>query len=392
MPKRVPPLSAKTLINTRPQKEPIEFVDGFMPGLRVRIMPSGARTWSLNIRDSKGVRRRFDVGAGLGVAEARRKAETLRRAIREGADPTAERRAARQRAQAAREGIGTLEALVDLYFTTGPGKERRRANATKQLIKSVFAKALNAPLLDLKRPALQLIADEWRSGQSAALAVRSIRPCLKWAERRELAPAGISTLETPAAPRKRDRVLSADEIKAIWPHLEGAHGGVIKWLLMTGCRLNEAAGMNWTEVHGDKWTIPAARSKSKRARTIPLPGQALSLLASLPRGNLEDLVFRSARGGHLSNWDRVTKVVQEKSGTSAWHRHDLRRVVGTILGELGFEPHVIAVVLGHAHVAPGVTAVYAKSRYSREHQQALQTLADHLDRITAGSNVIRLAV
>jgi hypothetical protein len=62
---------------------------------------SGTRTWSLNIRDSKGVRRRFDVGANLGLSEARRKAEKLRKAVRDGADPTSERRAGRQRAQAA---------------------------------------------------------------------------------------------------------------------------------------------------------------------------------------------------------------------------------------------------------------------------------------------------
>ena len=46
---------------------------------------TGTRAWSLNIRDSKGVRRRFEVGSGLSLAEARRKAEDLRRNIRGGA-------------------------------------------------------------------------------------------------------------------------------------------------------------------------------------------------------------------------------------------------------------------------------------------------------------------
>lgn len=391
MPKRVPPLSAKMLATIRPQDHPVELVDGFVPGLRVRIMPSGTRTWSLNIRDSKGERRRFDVGAELGLAEARRRAEVLRQAVRDGADPTATRRAARQRRQAAKEGVGTLEALLDAYFTTGPGKERRRAAATVRLIKTVFAKALRTPLLDLKRPTLQVIADGWRSGQSAALAVRSVRPCLKWAERRDMAPAGISALEPPAAPRQRDRVLTTEEIKAIWPHLEGTHGAVVRWLFWTGCRLNEAVGMTWGEVHEGKWTIPANRSKSKRDRVVPLPTQAVALLQSLEAGDRNALVFPSSRGGRLSNWDRVTKILQERSSTEGWHRHDVRRTVATILGDLGVAPHILRVVLGHADVAAGATAVYARSRYTREHGEALQVLADYIEQLFTPDNVIRLS-
>jgi integrase len=393
MPKRVPPLSAKTLANVRPSKDPVELVDGFVPGLRVRIYPSGTRSWFLIVRNRVGERGRFHVGTGLSLAEARRKAEDDRKKIRDGADPTAERRAARQRARAAREGVGTLGALLENYFTTGPGGILRRARKTKQLINTVFGKVLAVPLLDVKRPTLQLIADEWPSRHSAALAVRSIRPCLKWAEKREMVQVGISDLEPPAAPRKRERVLTEDELKAIWPHLQGSHGYVMKWLLLTGCRLNEAAGMTFDEIQADRWTIPAARSKSKRERVIPLPAQALALLRSSVAGEGCSLVFPSARGRLLSNWDRVTKTLQEASRTSGWHRHDLRRTVATMLGDLGFAPHVVGVVLGHAHVAEGATAIYARSRYQREHQEALQALADEIDRITGSeTNVIRLKV
>jgi integrase len=203
---------------------------------------------------------------------------------------------------------------------------------------------------------------------------------------------GISDLEPPAAPRKRERVLTEEEIKAIWPHLQGPHGYVMKWLLWTGCRLNEAAGMTFGEIQADKWTIPAARSKSKRERVIPLPSQALSLLHSRAISDPNSLVFPSARGGVLSNWDRVTNKLQEASGTSRWHRHDLRRTVATMLGDLGFAPHVVSVVLGHAHVAEGATAVYARSRYQREHREALQALADHIDNIVIPGNIVRVAV
>jgi hypothetical protein len=119
MPKRVPPLSARALSRVRCDGRSIELVDGYVPGLRVRIHPGGTQSWSLNIQDSKGNRRRFSIGSGLGLAEARRKAERVRRAVHEGADPTNERRVARQRARAARAGIDTFEGLLEDYFVNG---------------------------------------------------------------------------------------------------------------------------------------------------------------------------------------------------------------------------------------------------------------------------------
>jgi integrase len=396
MPKRVPPLSAKTLAAVRPSGRLIELVDGYVAGLRVRVLPSGTRTWSLNIRDSRGVRRRFDVGADLSLSEARRKAEQLRKSVRDGADPTLERRTRRLRAQAAGDGVGTFRALLENYFTKGPGSQRRKALRTRQIIQTVFEKVLDDAAVNLDRAKLQLLADSWRSAQTAALAVRCLRPCLKWAERRTLVSPGAADLEPPAQVGKRSRVLTNNELRAIWPHLGGAHGQVIKWLLWTGCRLSEATGMTWGEVENDLWTIPSTRRKNGQSHTVPLPRQAGDMLrtAAIHREESQSgsFVFPSTRARQLSNWGWQTKRLHRLSGTSGWHRHDLRRTVATLLGDLGFAPHVVSVVLGHAHIAQGATAVYARSRYQREHREALQALADEIDRIVSDvDNVVRLS-
>jgi integrase len=203
-----------------------------------------------------------------------------------------------------------------------------------------------------------------------------------------LVQPGLHQLEQPSRPKQRERVLTADELRALWPHLSGAHGIVIKWLLWTGCRREEAVGMRWAEIEGGSWTIPAERSKNGRQRTIPLPRQALDALNALSRGQPNALVFPSKRGGLLSNWDRETKRLQAISGTANWHRHDLRRTVATMVGDLGFAPHVPRVVLGHAHIAEGATAVYARSRYQREHLEALQAVADELEVLTGESGAL----
>ena len=153
-----------------------------------------------------------------------------------------------------------------------------------------------------------------------------------------------------------------------------------------------SGGMRAGEINGDVWTIPAARAKNGRARAVPLPSQATDLLRATGNLKADALVFPSKGGGILSNWDRETKL-HRLSGTSGWHRHDLRRAVATLLGDLGFAPHVVSVVLGHVHIADGATAVYARSRYQREHREALQTLADAIDRLFGvPDNVVRLSV
>ena len=109
--------------------------------------------------------------------------------------------------------------------------------------------------------------------------------------------------------------------------------------------------------------------------------QAVDLLRAAGALEPDALVSPSNGGGLLNNWDRETKRLHRLSGTLGWHRHDLRRAVATLLGDLGFAPHVVSVVLGHAHIAEGATAVYARSRYQREHREALQALADEIDRL-----------
>lgn len=51
MTKRVTPLNTKQLERWRPEPvRTMELVDGAIPGLRVRLAPSGEMSWSLNAR------------------------------------------------------------------------------------------------------------------------------------------------------------------------------------------------------------------------------------------------------------------------------------------------------------------------------------------------------
>ena len=51
MPRRVAALNAKQIARWKPNPDrTLELVDGAVPGLRVRLSPSGAMSWSLSAR------------------------------------------------------------------------------------------------------------------------------------------------------------------------------------------------------------------------------------------------------------------------------------------------------------------------------------------------------
>lgn len=413
MAKRVPPLTAAQVANLKPDpKKVVELVDGALPGLRLRVTPAGTRTWSLNIR-AAGVMRRFEVGAGLGLADARRKGEELRRQIRDGLDPTAERRTARARAKDAGQGIGTLGAIIEDYFSTGPGAVLSSKDEQKRRLRSVFSQHLSRPGLEITEVELQLTVDRHAAKTAAGRAVAYLGPVLKWAAKRGLVPRGFE-LEKPHVQSSDDeegqRFLTREELKAVLPHFTGPHGLCCKYILLTAPRLTETTKATWAEIDLDAatWTIPAAHRKDTRSRTrrkqvptqplvIPLSSQAIEVLLAVKAseqarrvaaGMLDEIgpadrIFVGERGGTIQNWDRWLKRLAKKTGVTGWSAHALRRTASTLAADLGAPPHIVSVMLGHKNIGGQLTAIYSKSRYRNEHAEAMCRLGAEVDVILA---------
>ncbi len=388
----------KTAIATAvSQKQRVDLRDLQQAGLCIRMTPNGTSTWSLNCRDQQGRMRRFEIGRYpvVGLAEARKKARILHVNVREnGADPVAEGRRRRLAGTEARDGLGTLKALLTQYGEA-VGKTKRSWDDSRRRIESVFRAQLDVHLSVLKRSDLQIAADAYPARQSAAAAVRYVRPVLKWGAKRNYLSADIASIEPPATVKVRDRVLSSAELGAILPKIGAADSDpyrrAFRFLLLTLARREEVSGATWRDIDlaACEWTIPGSESKNGKAHRVPLSSQAVALLKSIAPAEPDDLVFRTPakRGGNgrLANWDRETKKLMEETKTHGWTRHDLRRTGATLLGELGVEPHVIEAALNHVNIYSGLAATYNKARYFPAVRDALQRLANRLDEIEFGS-------
>jgi integrase len=387
-----------------------DLADAGQPGLRLRVTPSGAASWVLAMRDPQGAMRRFPIGAfpAIGVAEARKKAGALREAVRAGADPIAEARKLRAIGRDAKEGIGTLAALLNLYGgpvgkqasaadaaeaprVIGPGKDLKTWPEQRRKVETVFAKLLAKPLATMQAGDFQMAADAYPSAATASAAVRYVRPILKWGAIRRYVARDVAIIDPPATVKRRDRVLSRDELARLLPALAASDAGTyaraMRFMLLTACRRDEAASARWRDLdlNAGDWRIP--ETKNGRPHRVPLSRQAAALVASLPRGRGDELAFAARSdeaGAKLANWDRATKAIQKATKTAGWTRHDLRRTAATLMGELGVEPHVIEAALNHAAIHSQLAATYNQARYLPAVRDALQLLADHLDGIAAG--------
>jgi integrase len=182
----------------------------------------------------------------------------------------------------------------------------------------------------------------------------------------------------------RERVLSSDELVALWRGLgDDPFSEVVRLLFLTGQRRDEIGMLQWSEVDLGRRTIvlPASRTKNGREHSLPLPTQALAIIDRQPRRNSSAFVFG---GKGFQAWSRDKAALDRRLGLAPWRVHDLRRSCATGMAELGVLPHIVEACLNHVsgHKA-GVAGTYNRARYSDEMRGALQRWADHLDQITA---------
>jgi integrase len=382
-----------------------DLADAGCPGLRLRLTPAGAASWVLACRDRQGRMRRFPIGSypDKGISEARGEARALHTRVKQdGADPVAERRRERAMGAAAREGVGTLKALLDLY-----GEKRGNAQKawpeSRKRIDLVCKPLLTKAVASLAASDFQMVVDAYPSESTGSFVVRSIRPALKWSAQRGYVGEALANIHPPAPVKRRKRILARDELAAVLPALRASRGpyaAALLFMLLTLSRRQEAALTRWRDVNLEARTWTILETKNGEPHVVPLSRQAMDLLRSrIPTddaGNLGDpepsaFIFAASTGASLGNWDRQTKALHDTSGTAGWTRHDLRRTGATMLGEMGELPDIIEAALNHVSIRSPLAATYNRSRYRPRVAAALQRLADALDGIEAGTaNVVPL--
>jgi integrase len=188
---------------------------------------------------------------------------------------------------------------------------------------------------------------------------------------------------------ERDRVISNDELAALWCALDeepDPFARVIRLMILTGARRGEVMAMTWAELDKSRtvWALPAARSKNKLSHQVPLSRQARALIPSDRAGAY---VF-STDGGKtfVQGFGKLKYRLDARlKFAEPWRFHDIRRTVVTGMAEIGIQPHVIEAVVNHVSGHKGgIAGVYNKAEYVEPKRIALERWAAHVEAVVSG--------
>jgi integrase len=214
---------------------------------------------------------------------------------------------------------------------------------------------------------------------------------------------GIGTYRPTKVKSQRDRVLTDEELAAIWATCrDNDYGRIVRLAVILGPRRAEIAGMCWSELDLETaiWTIPASRSKNHREHRVPLPDLALEIIRAVPRLVGRDFLFGRDEGRPIGGFSAAKKAIDERIAEAIgkplkpWVLHDLRRTIDTGMGDkLGVLPHIADEVLGHvgAHKS-GVQGTYNRALYEADVRKALTLWAEHVRSIVGGDGASKIAV
>ena len=368
-------------------KKDILVFDDEQSGLGVRVTAGGGRSFLAQYRHA-GEKRRIPLGScsAISLANARNAARAIMGDVAKGHDPASDRKR-----KAARDAL-TLDALIEQWETLGlAGKRERYVAEAGRAIRYAFADHLKKPAADLNRSGVVRVLDSLASAGKNAMASRTTaygRASYQWAVKRgSLTTNPFQDLPlTPVV--KRERVLTDDELRAIWRATEGpgSFNAIVRTLLLTGQRREEVAGMKWGEIAANlsAWTIPGARAKNGVAHLVPLSSPAQAILRAAPHIEGNDLVFPGLRGP-FNGFSKAKEALDKASGVKEWRLHDLRRTLATGLQKLGVRLEVTEAVLNHVSGSrAGIVGIYQRHDWADEKRAALAAWGAHVAALVEG--------
>jgi integrase len=161
----------------------------------------------------------------------------------------------------------------------------------------------------------------------------------------------------PRKPRGRVRYLSDQERHQLLEACQGSRNPylhtIVVLALATGARSGELRSLRWPDVDLKRGTLTFQETKNGERRTVPLTGQALTLMHHHAKVRRLDttLVFPNATGKRPAGIREAWEYAVKRAGIIDFHFHDLRHSFASYLAMNGASLLEIAEVLGHKTLA-----------------------------------------
>jgi integrase len=363
-------LTDSQIANLRVTKR-TNIADPGLAGHYLRVTPNGAKSFWVVARDPSGHQHWKKIGdcAHTKLDAAREEARRVIGAIKVGADTAGPETFATVAAEWVKRHLHANGVI------TAANKERYLRN---HILPALGARDFRSIRRSDIAKLMDVVSDD--AGPCAADEVLSVvRSIASWYATRNddyVSPIIRGMRRTSNKDRARERILTDDEIRALWacktttPLLP-----IAKLLLLTGQRRTKVASMQWDDIAGGVWTVPSEKREKGTGEELVLPDEAVAILDAQPRFAHSHYVFPAQRGS--SYFKAFTDGKALIGGT--WTLHDLRRTARSLMSRAGVRADVAERVLGHEQ--PGVAGIYDRHSYVTEKAHALKALAGLIDSI-----------
>jgi integrase len=412
MPKAAKPMRAMEVAHL---KEPGVYAVGGAPGLALQVtvptdkgdqeapaqVATPARSWLLRAM-VLGKRREMGLGSypEVSLAQARERALEARAKIRDGVDPIQQRRTQRSETMSQNAAALTFKRCAEAYIATHAAgwKNLKHGQQWANTLETYAYPVLGALLVrDVAREhVLEVLRPIWTEKNETAVRLRGrIELVLSYAMQAGYRPEGLNParwkggldklLPAPSKVNGREhhRALAVGSVGAFMARLRAAEGmgaRALEFVILTAARSGEVRGATWAEVDlaAKVWTVPASRMKAGKEHRVPLSPEALALLAALPQVEGDDLIFKAAKGGALS--DMTLSAVLRRMKVDAVP-HGFRSTFRDWAAERTAYPGEAAeMALAHA-IGDKVEAAYRRGDMFEKRRQMMADWAQFLGKV-----------
>lgn len=381
---KVPDRLTETIIDAtrrKPLGERYALSDGEVRGLVLRVGAGGDGVWWLQYRTRDGERYLHKIGREVSTSLKGARVEAMRvlAAVRDGANPAAERRAARAavEAEARKE---SLRAFVEGEYWERVLRHRKDGFPAKERIPKAFASIADKPLQAITREDIERALSARRAAGLAAATVHrdwgALRAALSMAvEWGRIPVIPMHKLPLPLRgwrPAKRDRYVGergAEERERFVTALAAREKRIevddvarllvfaVRLAWVTGMRRGEILGLSDAEIGATTITLAPQRTKNGRGRVVRL--------STVAKEALKIWKLRGTRGdffpGYLDEsshlgpahipWraklHRAWRDLCEDAKVENLHLHDIRHTFATDLRKAGTALEIVREAMGH---------------------------------------------
>jgi integrase len=377
----------------KPRASRYAFPDPELRGHYVRVSPTGAKSYAVVRRDpntGKQVWAVIGAADAVKIEDARDLARVALQRIKDGLPAAAPKP----------EKPDSFKAVAENFIKRHVEAKglRSRAEIERALKKYVYPSWADRGFVTIRKGDVAALLDQIEDdhgARQADLVLAYVRKIANWYGTR------VEGYEPPFVKGmarqglvKRDRILTDDELRAIWAEAEkpGQFGAILRLALLTAQRRERLASMRWEDIAAGVWTVPVEARSKGTGGALKLPAAALAIIEAQPRFDDNPYVFAGRKkGSHFGGFSKSKASFDEGlEKMPGWTIHDLRRTARSLVSRAGVRPDIAERVMGH--VIAGVEGVYDRHRYDEEKADALARLAALVERILnpPAENVVSL--